>query len=215
MSDSKLQADIMEELEFQPGIEASHIGVAVENGVVTLTGHVKSFLEKTTVERAVKGLKGVRAIADEIEIRYPSHLGNPDDVIAARAANVVRWTAIVPDETIKISVHQGHVTLEGEVAWQYQRQGLENAMKNLTGIKGVSNLLTLRTRPEPTNVRHAIEEALKRNAEIDARNIIIKVVGDTVRLEGHVHAWHERQVAEHAAWAVPGVAKVEDHLIIA
>jgi osmotically-inducible protein OsmY len=215
MKDLTLQQSIMDELEYHPEIEASHIGVAVEDGIVTLTGHVKNYSEKLAIERAVRSLKGVRAIAEEIEIRLPGLLGTTDDMIAARVANIISWNAIVPERTVSIKVQAGCVTLEGEVDWQYQRRALENAIRKLTGVKAVNNFLKLKIRPDAANVQRKIEEALKRNAEVDARGIHVNVTGNVVKLEGRVNAWHERQVAERAAWSVAGVTRVEDHLLMA
>ncbi|QQZ39422.1 BON domain-containing protein [Pseudomonas sp. SK3(2021)] len=215
MSDLNLRKFILEELEFQPDIDAANIGVTVENGVVTLTGHVNSYAQKISAERAVKGIKGVRALAEEIQVRLEKGAGTADDTIANRAANILSWSSDVPEGDIKIMVQNGWITLEGEVDWQYQKETAERAVRKLSGVVGVDNRLTLRPRVEVADIRQRIEDALKRNAEIDAKAIHIKVDGDVVRLEGRVHLWRERQIAERAAWSVPGVRKVDDHLLIA
>ncbi|QLL10752.1 BON domain-containing protein [Pseudomonas chlororaphis] len=215
MSDLNLRKFILEELEFQPDIDAANIGVTVENGVVTLTGHVNSYAQKISAERAVKGIKGVRALAEEIQVRLEKGAGTADDTIANRAANILSWSSDVPEGDIKIMVQNGWITLEGEVDWQYQKETAERAVRKLSGVVGVDNRLTLRPRVDVADIQQRIEDALKRNAEIDAKAIHIKVDGDVVKLEGKVHLWRERQIAERAAWSVPGVRKVDDHLLIA
>ncbi|POA63588.1 BON domain-containing protein [Pseudomonas sp. GW531-T4] len=215
MSDLNLRKFILEELEFQPDIDAANIGVTVENGVVTLTGHVNSYAQKISAERAVKGIKGVRALAEEIQVRLEKGAGTADDTIANRALNILNWSSDVPEGDIKIMVQNGWITLEGEVDWQYQKETAERAVRKLSGVVGVDNQLTLCPRVDAGDIRQRIEDALKRNAEIDAKAIHIKVDGDVVKLEGKVHLWRERQIAERAAWSVPGVRKVDDHLLIA
>ncbi|AZD02329.1 BON domain-containing protein [Pseudomonas chlororaphis] len=215
MSDLNLRKFILEELEFQPDIDAANIGVTVENGVVTLTGHVNSYAQKISAERAVKAIKGVRALAEEIQVRLEKGAGTADDTIANRALNILNWSSDVPEGDIKIMVQNGWITLEGEVDWQYQKETAERAVRKLSGVVGVDNQLTLRPRVDAGDIRQRIEQALKRNAEIDAKAIHIKVDGDVVKLEGKVHLWRERQIAERAAWSVPGVRKVDDHLLIA
>ncbi|WP_277593454.1 BON domain-containing protein [Pseudomonas chlororaphis] len=215
MSDLNLRKFILEELEFQPDIDAANIGVTVENGVVTLTGHVNSYAQKISAERAVKGIKGVRALAEEIQVRLEKGAGTADDTIANRALNILNWSSDVLEGDIKIMVQNGWITLEGEVDWQYQKETAERAVRKLSGVVGVDNQLTLRPRVDAGDIRQRIEDALKRNAEIDAKAIHIKVDGDVVKLEGKVHLWRERQIAERAAWSVPGVRKVDDHLLIA
>ncbi|MGH8387364.1 MAG: BON domain-containing protein [Pseudomonas sp.] len=215
MSDLNLRKAILEELEFQPDIDAAHIGVSVENGVVTLTGHVKNYGQKVSAERAVKAIKGVRAVAEEIQVRLEKGAGTADDTIANRALNILSWSSDTPEGDIKIIVQNGWITLEGQVDWQYQKEIAERAVRKLSGVVGVNNRLTLRPRIDVTDIQHRIEEALKRNAEVDAKGIRIKVAGGVVKLEGKVHFWRERQIAERAAWSVPRVSKVEDHLLIA
>lgn len=215
MSDLNLRKTILEELEFQPDVDAAHIGVSVENGVVTLSGHVKNYAQKISAERAVKAIKGVRAVAEEIQVRLDKGAGTADDTIANRALNILSWSSDAPEGDIKIMVQNGWITLEGQVDWQYQKETAERAVRKLSGVVGVNNRLTIRPRVDVTDIQHRIEEALKRNAEVDAKGIRIKVEGGVVKLEGKVHFWRERQIAERAAWSVPGVSKVEDHLLIA
>jgi osmotically-inducible protein OsmY len=215
MNDLNLRKAILEELEFQPGIDAAHIGVSVENGVVTLSGHVKNYAQKVSAERAVKAIKGVRAVAEEIQVRLEKGAGTADDTIANRALNILSWSSDTPEGDIKIVVQKGWITLEGQVDWQYQKEIAERAVRKLSGVVGVNNHLAIRPRVDVVDIQQRIEEALKRNAEVDAKGIRIKVEGGVVKLEGKVHFWRERQIAERAAWSVPGVSKVDDHLLIA
>lgn len=215
MSDLSLRKTILEELEFKPEIDSASIGVAVDNGVVTLSGHVSSYAQKVSAERAVKGINGVRAVAEEIQVRLEKGAGTADDTIATRALNIISWTADIPDGDIQVIVQNGWITLEGEVDWQYQKETVERAVRKLSGVVGVDNRLTLVPRVDVVDIQHRIEEALKRNAEVDASDIHVKVDGDVVRLEGKVHLWRERRIAERAAWSVPGVREVDDHLLLA
>lgn len=215
MNDLSLRQSIMDELEFQPEIDAANIGVTVDNGVVTLTGHVKSYAQKVSAERAVKSIKGVRAVAEEIQVRPMKSAGMADDAIASRALNILTWSSDIPEQDIKVVVQNGWITLEGEVDWQYQKETAEMAVRKLSGVVGVDNRLTLRPQVNVEDIQRRIEEALKRNAEVDAQEIHVKVEGDVVKLEGKVHLWRERKIAERAAWSVPGVRQVDDHLRIA
>ena len=215
MNDLSLRNTILDELDFQPDIDAAHIGVSVDNGVVTLSGYVKSYAQKISAERAVKTVKGVRAVAEELQVRLNKDAGTEDDAIAKRALNIISWRSDTPEGDIKVIVQKGWVILEGQVDWQYQKETAESAVRKLSGVVGIDNRLTLRTRVKVTDIQQSIEEALKRNAEVDAKGIQIKVVGGVVKLEGKVDFWRERQIAERAAWSVPGVSKVEDYLLIA
>ena len=215
MNDLSLRKSILEELEFLPDIDAANIGVAVDKGVVTLTGHVTNNAQKVRVERAVKAVKGVRALAEEIQVRLNKGAGTADDTIANRALNIIDWSADIPQGAAKVIVENGWVSLEGQVDWQYQKETVERAVRKLSGVVGVDNRLTLRPQVDVLDIQQRIEEALKRNAEVDAKGIHIKVEGSVVKLEGRVHLWRERKIAERAAWSVPGVNKVEDHLLLA
>lgn len=215
MSDLDLRKAILEELEFQPDINAANIGVSVDNGVVTLSGHVNSLAQKVSAERAIKSIKGVRALAEELEVRLNNNCGTGDDTIAQRALKIIRWSSDVPEGDVKVTVQHGRVTLEGEVDWQYQKETVESSVRKLSGITAVDNRLILRPRLDVFDIQERIEAALKRNAELHAHKIRVKVEGDVVTLEGQVHLWRERQIAERAAWSVPGVTRVEDHLMLA
>lgn len=215
MNDLELRRDILDELEFQPHIDAAAIGVAVENGVVCLTGHVRTYAEKIAAERAVKRVKGVRAVAEEIEVRIPGDADVADDVIASRCLDVIHWNAAIAEDRIQVKVQQGWVTLEGEVDWQYQKEGAESAVCKLAGVVGINNMLIVRPKASLEDIKDRIENAMARNAELDTRHLRVTVEGTTVKLEGRVHLWRERKAAEHAAWAVPGVTNVENHILIA
>ena len=216
MSDLTLRQTVLDELEFEPSVDAAHIGVAVKDGVVTLSGHVSSYAEKVAAERAVRRVKGVQAIAQDIDVRYPEDQKTADDEIALLALNILRWSSVVPSGSVLVKVQDGWVTLSGQVNWQYQRSAAESQIRRLSGVKGVLNSIAIKPRVQPTDIRRKIEEALKRNAEIQAQTIRISVEdGGRVGLEGNVHDWRERQVAENAAWSVPGVVRVDDRLHIA
>lgn len=214
MNDVTLRQHIIAALEFEPSLDAVHIGVAVEDGIVTLTGHVRSYAEKLTAELLTQRIRGVRAVAEEIEVRFPEDKKTADDEIARRALSIIAWDTTIPDDTIKLKVQKGWITLTGEVEWHFQRAAAESAIRRLTGVAGVINLLSIRPRLDLSNIQSCIEGALKRDAEIEADGINIKVSGSKVILEGSVHAWRERGVAERAAWATPGVTAVEDHLAV-
>ena len=181
MSDLNLRKNILEELEFQPEIDAANIGVTVEDGVVTLSGHVKSYAQKVSAERAVKRMKGVRAVAEELQVRLDRNAGTADDTIAARALKIIHWSCDIPEGDVKIIVQSGRITLEGEVDWQYQKETVERSVRKLSGVTGVSNCITLRPRLDVFDIQQRIEAALKRNAEVDAQDIHVKVEGDVVR----------------------------------
>ncbi len=214
MDDIELRQAILDELEFEPRIDAADIGVAVEDGVVTLSGYVRSFAEKVAVQNAVQRVHGVRAIADKIEVRLPGMPKTADDEIAKRAADILKWDAMVPEDKIQITVRNGFVTLKGEVEWQYQRAAAEEAIRKLSHITGVSNLIEIAPRATVSDIKKKIEDALKRSAEAEARKIRVAVKDGTVTLEGHVDSWSERMAVENAAWSVPGVKRVEDKLVV-
>jgi osmotically-inducible protein OsmY len=215
MNDKQLRQDIVDELEFEPSIDAANIGVAAENGVVTLTGHVPSYLQKTIAERATWRVKGVKALAQDIEVRFPSDKKDADDEIASRALNILAWDSAIPHDSIRVKVQNGWVTLSGEVQWQYQRVAAEKDIRKLSGVVAVSNNIDIKTRVQEPDVRQRIEDALKRNAEIEADGISIDVRDNgTVRLEGHVDSWDELQAIKMAVWSAPGVKMVDDRITI-
>lgn len=214
MTDKQLRLDIIEELDFEPSIEAADIGVAVDQGVVTLTGHVRSYSDKITTLDIVEGIIGVRAIADEIEVRPVGMHITADDEVAKRIVNTLKWNTSVPADKVHVTVSKGRVTLEGEVEWRYQADSAERAIRCLTGVTGINNHLKVKPTVKATDVSERIKKALVRDAEVDASGIHIGVRDGTVTLEGKVRYLGERKTAERAAWAAPGVTNVVDHLAI-
>ena len=214
MNDRTLRQDIIDELDFVPSIDASSIGVAVEDGIVTLSGHVASYTQKTTVERVIGRVKGVKGIAEEIEVRYPGAVGTSDDEIAKRAVSLIKWSSVVPADKVQVKVQKGWVTLTGTLEWNYQKTGAADVLRHLEGVTGIGNMIELKPRGSSVDVKKHIEDALKRSAEVEAKGIRINVSGGKVTLEGSVKAWHERGVAEQAAWATSGVSVVDDRLTI-
>jgi|SRR5579875_2660189 osmotically-inducible protein OsmY len=214
MDDKALRQLIIDELDYDPSIDAANIGVAVEKGVVTLTGHVSSYVEKLAAERTVLGVKGVKAVAQEIEVRYPDQAKRSDDQIAQRALDILHWSVQVPHSDIHVKVEKGWVTLTGSVEWQFQKLAAESAIRKLTGIVGVTNLIEVNPRVETSDIRQKIIDSLKRNAEVEADSIHVAVDNGKVILEGKVRAWYERSLAERAAWSAPGVKAVENRLTL-
>lgn len=215
MSEMALRQDIIDELEFEPRVNAAHIGVAVEKGVATLSGHVGSYAEKLAAEKAVKRVKGVQAIAEEIEVRFSSDKKTADDEIAARAVNILRWSAVVPPDSVLVKVQEGRVNLTGQVNWQFQRAAAEAEIRRLSGVVGVLNSVTIKPHVQPVDVKRKIEAALKRNAEIEAQRIRVTVEdGGRVGLDGYVDDWRQREAAVNAAWSAPGVERVDVRLQI-
>lgn len=215
MSDKSLRQDVLDELDFEPSVNSTSIGVAASDGVITLSGHVSSYAEKKAAEAVVRRVKGVKAIAEEIEVRYPSDKKTADDQIAKRALDILRWSAIVPRDSIQIVVNDGWVDLSGQVKWQFERRAVEDEIRKLSGVAGVTNQITLKQQVARADVKQKIEAALKRNAEIEAEGVDVSVLdGGTVRLDGMVHTWMERELIETAAWSAPGVRSVDDRLRI-
>jgi len=213
-SDTALQASVLEELKWEPGVKATDIGVTVKDGVVTLEGTVDSYAEKWAAERAVKRLPGVRALALELEVKLPGSSERTDADLAQTAENALEWNIALPGERITVTAEKGLLTLEGEVDWQIQKSGAEGAVRYLKGVKGVINKLTVKPKVAPTDVKEKIEAALKRNAILDAQQIKVQADGGKVTLSGSVHSWAERDQAEDAAWAAPGVSSVRDLITV-
>jgi osmotically-inducible protein OsmY len=214
-TDIQLQRDIMDELIFEPSVDAADIGVSVTEGVVTLNGFVKSYAEKLAAEKAARRVAGVKAIAEEIKVRFDFQPKTADSEIAQRIVDVFAWDVTVPDDKIQVKVERGWVTLTGTVDWYFQSENARMAAAKIGGVLGVSNLIEIRKLPAVHDIEDRIKSAIKRSAEIDASRITVRTDGGKVTLSGRVKAWHERQVAEHAAWAAPGVTRVEDNIVIA
>lgn len=213
--DLLLQQRVIDELEFEPRVDAAHVGVSVRSGVVTLSGHVDSFAEKFAAERTARRVKGVKAVAQEIEVRLPSDRKTADEEIAARAVKIMSWDTVIPRDRIQVKVEHGIVTLTGEVEWDFQRAEAERDMHKLGGVRAVINEIAVKPRVRAEDVRGKIHAALERNAEIDADRITVTVLGSKVTLAGKVAAWTEREAAERAAWSAPGVTDVEDRIELA
>ena len=214
-TDIQLQHDILDELKWEPSVEAAEIGVTVEAGVATLGGHVRTYTEKVSAERAAQRVAGVEAVANEIEVR-PAGAGARTDTDIARAAlEALAWHSALPAHAIKVAVSRGWVTLDGQVDWQYQREEAECAVSSLLGVRGVINEVAVKPRTTAADLKSRIEAAFKRSAEIDAGRVQIESHGDTIILHGDVRSWAERQEAERTAWAAPGVAKVINKIAVA
>ena len=212
MTDNTLKTLVETELHWEPSLDDSKIGVAVSDGVVTLSGSVDTYAEKLAAETAAQRVKGVRGVAMDLDVRPFGDSGAEDDEIAKRALNSLDWNTMVPDDAVKVAVDGGVLTLSGDVDWQYQRDAAERAVQRLYGVRSVVNQIRLRPRVAPADVKRRIVEALHRQARIDADNIRVAVEGGKVRLEGKVNAWGDRTVIERAVWAAPGVVAVEDRV---
>lgn len=213
-TDGDLQRDVMDELEWEPSVDHADIGVSVVDGVVALNGYVKSYAEKVAAERAAMRVEGVTAIADEIKVRFASDRKTADHEIAKRILDVFSYNVLIPNELIKVKVEHGWVSLSGEVEWKYQSDEAARAAGKVSGVVGVSNTITIKSRTDIHDIRQRIEDAFKRQAGLDAASVTIAASGHKVTLGGKVKAWHERKLAEQAAWAAPGVTQVEDHIVI-
>lgn len=213
MQDYALRQDILDQLDFEPSIDANDIGVTVEDGLVVLSGHVANYQQKLAAERIVSRIRGVRGLAIEIEVRAGAP-GTADDEIAKRALNTLMWSTLVPPDKVRVKVQHGWITLSGALDWHYQRSGAETALLGLKGVRGITNLIELKPRVSAKDVKARIEGALKRSADLEAEAINVKVLGNTVILEGNVRAWSDRRAVEQAAWSAPGVTTVDDRLTV-
>ena len=213
-SDATLKADVMAELNWDPVVKDAPVGVIVQDGVVTLTGHLRSHAQKRAVEHAVRRVKGVRALAVEMEVQLPAEHERTDADVALAAERALEWNVLVPDDKIRVLVENAAITLSGQVEWQYQRQAAEDSVRDLMGVRSVANQVLVRPKFTPADVEAKIESALKRQAEREARQIEILANGSEVTLRGSVHSWAERRAAEGAAWSAPGVAHVVNNLLV-
>lgn len=213
-TDSQLQRDVFEELRWDPRIREAEIGIAVKDGVVTLSGFVDSYAQRNAAERAVERISGVKAVAEELQVRVPGSLHRSDTDIAHHAVAALEWDVEVPDDKIKVRVDNGRITLEGEADWQYQRLAAERAVRYLTGVKGVTNQIRIAPRVSSYDVSQRIKDALRRSAESDAQKIQVEAKDGRVTLRGSVHSWADRAEAERAAWGAQGVTEVDDRITV-
>jgi len=211
-TDAQLKKDISDELEWDPSVNATHIGVAVDRGVVTLTGHIETYAEKAAIERAIQRVQGVAAIALELDVKLAPNHQRSDTELAQTLQTALQSQALVPASRIALKVEHGWVTLSGEVDWDYQRSTAERAIHQTLGVVGVSNRITLKPRTVPTDISNRIKDALARQAEREARAIEVSITGSTATLRGAVHSWAERNAAQGAAWSAPGITLVVNEL---
>ena len=213
-TDQDIQEDVEQELQWDPDLDAIDIAVSVKNGVVTLAGFVKNLNDKFEAESAAKRVAGVRAVANDLELRLPAIDERPDPDIVRDAIAAIQSQIPISFENIKVVVRDGWVTLEGRTEWQYQKNTAENAVRRVRGVKGVSNMIEVKPRAKPAEIKNKIQEAFKRNAEVDANRIMVETNGSEVTLKGTVRSWVEREEAERVAWSAPGVTKVEDRIVV-
>ncbi|SDU19648.1 Osmotically-inducible protein OsmY, contains BON domain [Polaribacter sp. Hel1_33_78] len=213
-TDAEIKDDVLDELAWQPNIDETQIGVIVEDGVVTLSGVVNNYSKKLAAEEAVKSVEGVKAVAEDIEVIYGINYKKTDKEIAKAVVSAFEWNSSVPEDDIAIKVQNGWVYLSGEVQWMFQKNAARNAIKNLLGVKGVSNSIKLENNIEPVEVKNRIKKAFHRMATIDSNAIILETHGHTVTLRGKVHSIKEKEEAETAAYNAPGVYNVKNELQI-
>ncbi|PZQ77281.1 MAG: OsmY domain-containing protein [Variovorax paradoxus] len=214
-TDAQLKADVEAELAWDPSINANHVGISVTAGVVTLSGHLDTYAEKFAIERAVQQVRGVRAVAIELDVRLAPGHKRSDTEIAEAADRALAWQSELPADTVKVRVENGWITLSGQVDWDFQRRVALRAVRSLTGVLGVSNNLTLKPAATPAEVSGLIRQALERQALDEANRIRVAVSGNKATLSGSVHSWAERAVAQRAAWSAPGVTSVQNDLNVA
>jgi osmotically-inducible protein OsmY len=214
MTDNDLKQHVLSALDWEPSLDASDIGVSVDDAVVTLRGNVASYAEKVTAERVALRVYGVKAVANDLAVRLVSEFERTDTEIAQAAVAALEWNTMVPHDRVTITVNNGWIALKGTLDWQYQKDAAARVVRDLTGVKGVTNDIIVQPRVKTIDVRDKIEAAFKRSAEIDARRVNVNAADGKVILSGNVHSWAERQAAERAAWAAPGVTQVEDRLTI-
>jgi osmotically-inducible protein OsmY len=213
-TDADLKRDVEAELAWDPSIRASAVGVAVKDGIVTLTGHLDTFIEKMAIERALRRVAGVSAIALELDVKLSPGHKRSDTEIAAAAEHALMWNAVVPVNGIRLTVENGWLRLQGEVDWHYQREAAYKAVRPIIGVVGVSNEISLKQKATPQGIASRIEDALTRQAVREAKRVQVDVSGSTVTLHGKVHSWQERDAVQGAAWSAPGVVKVVNDLQI-
>lgn len=213
-TDIDIQHNVQHQLEWEPSVNAAHIGVAASEGVVTLSGHVVTFGEKLTAERAAQHVHGVRAVVNEIEVRLAGGHVRTDEDIAVNCVNALKQHSTVPQGRIKPTVEHGRITLHGEVEWHYQKVAAANAVRYLPGVVGVLNAIAVKPHASPSDIKDKIERAFTRSAQLDARRVAVRVAGGKVSLSGTVRSWAEKDEAVRTAWAAPGVDHVDDRILV-
>lgn len=213
-TDVQIQKDVMDELMWEPYLESAQIGVAVKNGVVTLSGQVDTYPKKNLAEKAAKRVSGVKAVAEDIQVGVSPSFRRTDTEIAAAAVDALKWHTAVQEEKIKVKVENAVITLDGEVEWDYQRTNAHNAVKNLIGVRYVNNFITVKPSLQPGDIKTKISAAFQRSATVDSSRIAVDVFGSRVVLHGTVRSFAEKEDAERAAWAAPGVTKVDNQISI-
>jgi len=214
IDDTELRRKVLAELDWEPTVDASAIGVAAKDGVVTLTGSVTSYAQKKNAERAIKRVSGVKAVAEDLAIKLPGEARRGDTDIAQSVLSALRFNVSVPYDKIQVTVESGWVTFDGEVEWQFQKTTAENAIKYTMGVKGVTNRITVKPRINAADVKAKIESAFTRHAQLDANKIKVEATESKVVLRGSVRTWWEREDAEQAAWSAPGVSRVENDVVV-
>jgi osmotically-inducible protein OsmY len=213
-SDELIQKDVLAELKWDARVQPNEIGVAVKEGIVTLTGWVDSYIKRWAAEESAQRVRGVKAVVNEIEVRLPTSAERTDEDLAKAAVEALELDALVPAEKVQVTVSKGWVTLRGEVEWQYQKEDAERVVRRLTGVRGVTNLITVKPRVTSTELKEKIQSAFLRSAQTDAQRITVEVQGTKVILKGTVRSWAEREEAERAAWLAPGVTAVDNRITV-